>query len=79
MKYNIGDLVWVLERKYIRQGRVVSYGKYVAEGDGGQITEREDYTLKFADGKLYDFDPAQMYKRRIDLVHENSMPYEPGN
>ena len=44
MKYNIGDLVWVLERKYIRQGRVVSYGKYVAEGDGGQITEREDYT-----------------------------------
>ncbi len=46
MKYNIGDLVWVMERKYIRQGR---------------------------------FDPAQMYKRRIDLVHENSMPYEPGN
>jgi hypothetical protein len=71
MKYNIGDLVWVIHDEMILCGEVIIRS----------ITERatassEEYTLRFKANTNASFFVRDVYETLEELVNAKTVPYE---
>ena len=79
MKYNIGDLVWVLGSKEIKYCKVVARSFFEAMDMDSNIITKVEYTLKDGNGLVIDYREVDVFDNFTDFLNEKTLPYEPGN